>query len=251
MDLSFQKDFNPAAGVSEPSDRKDGADDSTICPRPTDSFVGNEHSPPLEDQPDGEGDAKGEFSSMSVSAPAEDGYNWRKYGQKQVKGSEYPRSYYKCTHPSCPVKKKVERSHEGHITEIIYKGAHNHAKHLSNRRSGVPSSRPFNDVQTDGLDNPSSQANFDGKPPLWAGDGMDATSSASIAAEFGDPSTSVQTQDVSHFGSPEAIDISSTVSNDEEEEDQATHGSVSLGGDGEGDESESKRRLLSLSASSQ
>ncbi|XP_076955117.1 putative WRKY transcription factor 25 [Bidens hawaiensis] len=57
---------------------------------------------------------------------SEDGYNWRKYGQKQVKGSEYPRSYYKCTHPNCQVRKKVERSHDGHITEIIYKGTHNH-----------------------------------------------------------------------------------------------------------------------------
>ncbi|KAJ0978185.1 hypothetical protein J5N97_013659 [Dioscorea zingiberensis] len=57
-----------------------------------------------------------------------DGYNWRKYGQKQVKGSEYPRSYYKCTHPSCPVKKKVERSFDGHIVEIVYKGEHNHPK---------------------------------------------------------------------------------------------------------------------------
>ncbi|XP_020252641.1 probable WRKY transcription factor 4 isoform X3 [Asparagus officinalis] len=57
-----------------------------------------------------------------------DGYNWRKYGQKQVKGSEYPRSYYKCTHPSCPMKKKVERSFDGNIAEIVYKGEHNHPK---------------------------------------------------------------------------------------------------------------------------
>ncbi|KAF3777493.1 WRKY transcription factor 44 [Nymphaea thermarum] len=57
-----------------------------------------------------------------------DGYNWRKYGQKQVKGSEYPRSYYKCTHPNCPVKKKVERSLDGKIAEIVYKGEHNHPK---------------------------------------------------------------------------------------------------------------------------
>ncbi|XP_052175083.1 WRKY transcription factor 44 [Diospyros lotus] len=60
--------------------------------------------------------------------PSYDGYNWRKYGQKQVKGSEYPRSYYKCTHPNCPVKKKVERSLDGQIAEIVYKGEHNHLK---------------------------------------------------------------------------------------------------------------------------
>ncbi|KAL6987484.1 hypothetical protein U1Q18_013232 [Sarracenia purpurea var. burkii] len=57
-----------------------------------------------------------------------DGYNWRKYGQKQVKGSEYPRSYYKCTNPNCPVKKKVERSLDGLIAEIVYKGEHSHSK---------------------------------------------------------------------------------------------------------------------------
>nr|QGQ64062.1 WRKY transcription factor 39 [Santalum album] len=69
--------------------------------------------------------------------PGDDGYNWRKYGQKQVKGSEYPRSYYKCTHLHCPVKKKVERSLDGQIIEIIYKGQHNH---------GLPqSSKPTRD----------------------------------------------------------------------------------------------------------
>uniref|UniRef100_A0A1D1XYQ3 WRKY transcription factor 44 n=1 Tax=Anthurium amnicola TaxID=1678845 RepID=A0A1D1XYQ3_9ARAE len=57
-----------------------------------------------------------------------DGYNWRKYGQKQVKGSECPRSYYKCTHPNCPVKKKIERSLDGNIEGIIYRGEHNHPK---------------------------------------------------------------------------------------------------------------------------
>ncbi|XP_057759954.1 probable WRKY transcription factor 4 [Arachis stenosperma] len=72
-------------------------------------------------------------SSLNVDKPADDGYNWRKYGQKQVKGSEFPRSYYKCTHASCPVKKKVERSLNGHITAIIYKGEHNHQR--PNRRS--------------------------------------------------------------------------------------------------------------------
>ncbi|XP_020595512.1 WRKY transcription factor WRKY24-like isoform X2 [Phalaenopsis equestris] len=71
---------------------------------------------------------------------SDDGYNWRKYGQKQVKGSENPRSYYKCTFPNCPTKKKVERNIEGEITEIVYKGTHSHPKPQSTRRNSSSSS---------------------------------------------------------------------------------------------------------------
>ncbi|MCE2055921.1 hypothetical protein HAX54_043745 [Datura stramonium] len=80
-------------------------------------------------------DQRSEPASFAVDKPADDGYNWRKYGQKQVKGSEYPRSYYKCTHPNCPVKKKVERSLDGQVTEIIYKGQHNHQPPQASKRS--------------------------------------------------------------------------------------------------------------------
>ncbi|XP_033133001.1 probable WRKY transcription factor 20 isoform X1 [Brassica rapa] len=66
---------------------------------------------------------------------ADDGYNWRKYGQKHVKGSEFPRSYYKCTHPNCEVKKLFETSHDGRITDIIYKGTHDHPKPQPGRRN--------------------------------------------------------------------------------------------------------------------
>ncbi|CAI0379049.1 unnamed protein product [Linum tenue] len=76
-------------------------------------------------------DLKGGTASSTTS---EDGYNWRKYGQKLVKGSEFPRSYYKCTHPNCEVKKLFERSHDGQITEIIYKGTHDHPKPQPSRR---------------------------------------------------------------------------------------------------------------------
>ena len=76
-------------------------------------------------------------SPSTSDRPSYDGYNWRKYGQKQVKGSEYPRSYYKCTHPNCPVKKKVERSLDGQIAEIVYKGEHNHSKPLPAKRNSA------------------------------------------------------------------------------------------------------------------
>ncbi|QHN86100.1 Putative WRKY transcription factor [Arachis hypogaea] len=78
--------------------------------------------------------------SQTLSRRSDDGYNWRKYGQKQVKGSENPRSYYKCTFPNCPTKKKVERSLDGQITEIVYKGTHNHPKPQNTRRNSLSSS---------------------------------------------------------------------------------------------------------------
>ncbi|RDX61990.1 putative WRKY transcription factor 20, partial [Mucuna pruriens] len=79
-------------------------------------------------------DSRGSGLSVAAERVSDDGYNWRKYGQKHVKGSEFPRSYYKCTHPNCEVKKLFERSHDGQITEIIYKGTHDHPKPQPNRR---------------------------------------------------------------------------------------------------------------------
>ncbi|XP_030464424.1 probable WRKY transcription factor 26 isoform X1 [Syzygium oleosum] len=83
--------------------------------------------------------SQSQSQSIREQRRSDDGYNWRKYGQKQVKGSENPRSYYKCTHPNCPTKKKVERSLDGQITEIVYKGNHNHPKPQSTRRSSASS----------------------------------------------------------------------------------------------------------------
>ncbi|KAK8685425.1 hypothetical protein V6N13_041426 [Hibiscus sabdariffa] len=58
---------------------------------------------------------------------ADDGYKWRKYGQKWIKNSPNPRSYYKCTNPRCSAKKLVERSKDDPDTLIItYEGFHLH-----------------------------------------------------------------------------------------------------------------------------
>ncbi|XP_021888384.1 probable WRKY transcription factor 49 isoform X2 [Carica papaya] len=58
---------------------------------------------------------------------ADDGYKWRKYGQKSIKNSPNPRSYYKCTNPRCSAKKQVEKSNEEPDTLIVtYEGLHLH-----------------------------------------------------------------------------------------------------------------------------
>nr|WGV38244.1 WRKY [Loropetalum chinense var. rubrum] len=67
------------------------------------------------------------FMTKSEVDHLEDGYRWRKYGQKAVKNSPYPRSYYRCTTQKCTVKKRVERSFEDpSIVITTYEGQHNH-----------------------------------------------------------------------------------------------------------------------------
>ncbi|OEL35122.1 putative WRKY transcription factor 2 [Dichanthelium oligosanthes] len=228
---------------------KGGSHDSKLSRLAPVTGASNEHVPSPQGQSAEEGDAKGDYPAMATTTPAEDGYSWRKYGQKQVKHSEYPRSYFKCTHPNCQVKKKVERSHEGHITEIIYKGTHNHPKPTQNRRPGVPPVHPFGDsVQADVPDNPGSHTNAAEARQAWHnnagvqnlhGDGMDATSSPSVPGELCDSSPSMQIHDAS------GVDVTSAVSDEVNGDDRVTHGSMSQGGaDAEGDELESKRRKL-------
>ncbi|KAL4353301.1 hypothetical protein GQ457_06G018460 [Hibiscus cannabinus] len=57
----------------------------------------------------------------------DDGYRWRKYDQKAVKNSSFPRSYYRCTITSCNVKKRLERSFsDPSIVITTYEGQHTH-----------------------------------------------------------------------------------------------------------------------------
>ncbi|CAL4910498.1 unnamed protein product [Urochloa decumbens] len=67
------------------------------------------------------------FVTRSEVDYLEDGYRWRKYGQKAVKNNPFPRSYYRCASESCGVRKRVERAGEDPgVVVTTYIGKHAH-----------------------------------------------------------------------------------------------------------------------------
>ncbi|MBA0789551.1 hypothetical protein Gotri_026926 [Gossypium trilobum] len=86
------------------------------------------------------------FMTKSEVDHLEDGYRWRKYGQKAVKNSSFPRSYYRCTTTSCNVKKRVERSFtDPSMVITTYEGQHTHPSPIMPRSSlgGGAGSAPY------------------------------------------------------------------------------------------------------------
>ncbi|KAG4929424.1 hypothetical protein AAZX31_17G034400 [Glycine max] len=76
------------------------------------------------------------FMTKSEVDHLDDGYRWRKYGQKAVKNSPHPRSYYRCTTATCGVKKRVERSSEDPTVVVTtYEGQHTHPCPATSRAS--------------------------------------------------------------------------------------------------------------------
>ncbi|MCO5597455.1 hypothetical protein L7F22_051533 [Adiantum nelumboides] len=67
------------------------------------------------------------ISSKMADIPPDD-YSWRKYGQKPIKGSPHPRSYYKCSSVrGCGARKYVERAPDDSSMLIVtYEGEHTH-----------------------------------------------------------------------------------------------------------------------------
>ncbi|PWA96388.1 WRKY10 [Artemisia annua] len=68
-----------------------------------------------------------------TNAPPSDSWAWRKYGQKPIKGSPYPRGYYRCSSSKgCPARKQVERSRaDPTMVMVTYSCDHNHTSPAS------------------------------------------------------------------------------------------------------------------------
>ncbi|KAK4744450.1 hypothetical protein SAY87_010762 [Trapa incisa] len=157
LHVHSQGQYQPQSFASASSAKSNEADSSNKLTLSTPNSVASVPNPPAEkdsekfnqkvqfqsnDLPT-HSDQKGIGPLHGADSISDDGYNWRKYGQKHVKGCEFPRSYYKCTHPNCEVRKLFEQSPDGRITEIIYKGAHDHPKPQPGRRFTADNPKTF------------------------------------------------------------------------------------------------------------
>ncbi|KAG6592912.1 putative WRKY transcription factor 53, partial [Cucurbita argyrosperma subsp. sororia] len=73
-------------------------------------------------------------SVSAIGALPDDGFSWRKYGQKDILGSKFPRGYFRCSHrfaQGCSATKQVQRSdNDPSMYEITYRGKHTCNKSL-------------------------------------------------------------------------------------------------------------------------
>ncbi|XP_030530388.1 probable WRKY transcription factor 27 [Rhodamnia argentea] len=85
---------------------------------------------------------KREVHHVTADGISSDMWAWRKYGQKPIKGSPYPRSYYRCSSSKgCLARKQVERSSsDPSVFVVAYTGEHSHT-HLTRRNTLAGSTR--------------------------------------------------------------------------------------------------------------
>ncbi|XP_004492798.1 WRKY transcription factor 22 [Cicer arietinum] len=89
---------------------------------------------------------------VPVENLSSDIWAWRKYGQKPIKGSPYPRGYYRCSSSKgCLARKQVERNRSDPTMFIVtYTSEHNHpAPTHKNSLAGSTRNKPSTPPQSD------------------------------------------------------------------------------------------------------
>ncbi|KAF7083032.1 hypothetical protein CFC21_086854 [Triticum aestivum] len=135
----LQEPFNMLAGARAPPHAhsvRAAADVAGTSSGPVRRLASSRSPPPAQPRQGRRRRDSGQRETMLVPAhrmgntelPPDDGYTWRKYGQKDILGSRFPRSYYRCTHKNyygCDAKKKVQRlDDDPFMYEVTYCGSH-------------------------------------------------------------------------------------------------------------------------------
>ncbi|CAL5342314.1 unnamed protein product [Camellia sinensis] len=149
---NLQERQNPdsASGDQTSEGNQEGSSHSVIPEKVSDNLQQRQRSDTVVHA--SQSNQEGRTPSKIPDKVSEDGYNWRKYGQKLVKGNEFIRSYYRCTHSKCTAKRQVERSQDGQITDTVYLGKHEHPKPQPSPQIAVSFVPP---IQAKGQDEPS------------------------------------------------------------------------------------------------
>ncbi|XP_022724139.1 probable WRKY transcription factor 14 isoform X2 [Durio zibethinus] len=152
-------------------------------------------------------------SRSSGEVVPSDLWAWRKYGQKPIKGSPYPRGYYRCSSSKgCSARKQVERSRtDPNMLVITYTSEHNHPwptqrnalagstrsqpskNNASASKISSPCSQPQNTV------NPKEELKESSNDALSPAVAASSTASAPVKEEIEDIEKQLDTDD-SEFG---------------------------------------------------
>ncbi|XP_043716684.1 WRKY transcription factor 22-like [Telopea speciosissima] len=130
---------------------------------------------------------KNQQKRVVCQVPAEgissDMWAWRKYGQKPIKGSPYPRGYYRCSSSKgCLARKQVERSRlDPGIIIITYTAEHNHPvpthrnslagstrNKFPNPQGSTPADEPGTPTNKPSCSSPASTTGLSPKTPTAA-----------------------------------------------------------------------------------
>ncbi|KAK1300056.1 WRKY transcription factor 22 [Acorus calamus] len=141
---------------------------------------------------------KNQQKKLICQVPADessDMWAWRKYGQKPIKGSPYPRGYYRCSSSKgCPARKQVE-CHRSDPTMLVitYTAEHNHP--LPTHRNSLAGSTRHKFTP-----NPNSQSqDLPSSSLAGGGDGLTTTTKSPSGPAVGlSPTTPLSSTSIGH-----------------------------------------------------
>ncbi|KAK9022436.1 hypothetical protein V6N11_002699 [Hibiscus sabdariffa] len=142
-------------------------------------------------------------SRSSGEVVPSDLWAWRKYGQKPIKGSPYPRGYYRCSSSKgCSARKQVERSRtDPNMLVITYTSEHNHPWPTQrNALAGSTRSQPSK------ANNASSASKINPKEEEIKESSNDALSPTNVAAVSSTASASAKEESEDMEKQPELDD---------------------------------------------